>query len=261
MSLLSRERLVVSLTPERMSALRLGGYRRFRLLDQHSSGLAPGTGVPPWTPGLEALELLLDNPAWGARKITVVLSSHYVHYAVLPMGKHLTAAEQAALARLIFRNVFGELANDWEFRVSPAGRQPALASGVPKALLADLRAACEGRGPLASIQPGLMTVVNRARSSIDQQDGTLALVESGRITLATIDQGQWQSVTSRAWEAGALPELLAETQALSGREPGGRLWLCDLTGQAVPPAAPGWRMERLVTGAAGPASLAGWGVA
>ena len=71
--------------------------------------------------------------------------------------------------------------------------------------------------------------------------------------------GQWQSITSRAWEGAALADLLAEADHLSGREAGGRLWLCDLTGKAVPPTAPSWRLERLSNGAAGAASLAGWG--
>lgn len=257
MSLLSRERLIVSLEPDRMSALRLSGGWTPRLLDQRSS-LVSGTGMPSWTAGLEALELLLDDPAWRGREITAVLSSHYVRYAVLPKGKNLGAAEQTDLARLIFRNIFGDLARDWELRVSPAGDHPTLACGLPKALLAALHAACEGRAPLHSVQPGLMSVFNRVRASIEYHSGTLALVETGRITLASLENGQWQSVVSRAWEASALPALLAETQALSGRDAGGWLWLCDLTGQAVAPSGPAWQLERLVTGASGNAGLAGW---
>ena len=260
MSLLSPERLLVSLSPERMSAVRLVGRWRPRRLDERSVSL-PGTGAPPWTPGLEALELLLDEPAWGGRELSVILASHFVHYALLPGGKQLAAVEQADLGRLIFRNIFGELARDWVLRISPAGKMPTLASGVPKSLLSDLQAACEGRAVLNSIQPGLMTVFNRVRVQIDQHSGLLALVEAGRITLARIETGQWQSIVSRAWEADALPALLAEIQSLSGSagQPGGRLWLCDLTGKAVVPSDPGWQLERLVSGAAGAASLAAWG--
>lgn len=262
MSLLSREQLVVSLSPERMSAIRLGGRWRLRQLDEHSTPL-PGSGTPPWTPGLEALEILLDDPAWRGRELSIILSSHYVHYALLPAGKHLAAVEQNDLGRLIFRNVFGELARDWVLRISPPGKAATLASGVPKALLSDLHAACEGRAVLKSIQPGLMTVFNRVRPMIDKHSGLLALVEAGRITLAGIETGQWQSITSRAWEAAALPALLAEIHALSGgdSEAGGRLWLCDLTGKAVAPSAPPWQLERMLSGTAGGASLAAWGSA
>lgn len=259
MSLLSRDHLIVSLSPERLNAIRLGGRWRRQFLDQHAVALPAST--PSWMSGLEALELLLDDLAWGSRGLSVILSGHHVFYAVLPKGERLAAKEQADLARLIFRNIFGELAHDWVLRVSPAGHRRPLASGIPQAMLNALLAACGGRAILQSIQPGLMTVFNRSRAIIDQQSGVLALVEQGRITLAAIEQGEWQSIASRAWEASALPELMAEAHALSGLESSGRLWLCDLTGQAVAPPPPAWRLERLTAGAFGAGSLAGWGIA
>ncbi|MGE5469610.1 MAG: hypothetical protein ACM3X0_02300 [Bacteroidota bacterium] len=260
MSLLSPERLVASLSPQRLGVLRLAPRWRPGELAQHAEDL-PETGPAPWTGGLEALEMLLDQPAWGGRDLTVLLSSHYVRYAVLPKVNHLGAAERTDLARLIFRNTFGDLARDWELRVSPGGDRPTLASGVPQALLTDLRAACAGRATLRSIQPGLMAIFNRARSQIDQPGGMLALVENRRITLATIEQAQWQSITSRAAEAGELPDLLAEARQLAGRESGGRLWLCDLTGQATLPPVPPWQVERLPGGLAGIVGLVAWGTA
>jgi hypothetical protein len=147
------------------------------------------------------------------------------------------------------------------FRISPLGAQPCIACGVPQALLTAIDAACEGRAALDSIQPGLMTVFNRVRPTIDCQSGTLALVESGRITLAGIAAGQWQSISSRLWPAAQLAALLSETENLSGHVLGGHLWLCDLTGQAMPPTTPDWQLEQLITGTAGAASLAAWGTA
>lgn len=258
MSLLSREHLIVSLSPQRINAIRLGGRWRRQLLDQHAVDLPAGN--PPWANGLEALELLLDKLAWNTRQLTVILSSHHVRYAVLPKGEHLGLREQDDLARLIFRNLFGELAHDWALRVSPAGRRATLASAVPEALLSSLHAACKGRALLQSIQPGLMTVFNRVRAEIDGQSGVFALVEKGRVTLAGIAQGEWQAIASRAGEGSALPRFLAEAHDLSGLEAGGRLWLCDLTGQAVEPASPPWRLERLTRGAASAVDLAGWGM-
>lgn len=255
MSPLSRERLVVGLAPERLDAVRLGFWRRRRLAER-SVPLAPSTAGAPWMAGLEALELLLDEPDWQARTLTVALSSHYVRYALLPRGKQLVAGEQDDLARVIFRKLFGELASAWEFRVSPGDGDLALASAVPTALLAALRTACEGRVTLGSVQPGLMSVFNRIRPAIGSQAGTLALVESSRITLATFGDGGWQAVSTRAWEPDALPGLLAESEALAAGPAGGRLWLCDLSGQAVAPEPPAWRVERLLSGPA----LHAWGL-
>lgn len=255
MSPLSRERLVVGLAPERLDAVRLGFWRRRRLAER-SVPLSPVTAGTPWLAGIEALELLLDEPAWQARTLTVALSSHYVRYAVLPRGKQLATGEQNDLARVIFRKLFGELASAWEFRISPGDGDLALASAVPSALLAALRTACEGRITLGSVQPGLMSVFNRVRPAIGRHAGTLALVEPGRITLATLGNSGWQAVSSRAWEPAALPDLLAEAETLADGAAGGRLWLCDLSGRAVAPEPPAWQVERLLSG---PALLA-WGL-
>lgn len=255
MSPLSRERLVVGLAPERLDAVRLGFWRR-RQLAERTVALAPSTSGAPWQAGVEALELLLDEPAWQARTLSVALSSHYVRYAVLPRGRQLAPREQDDLARVIFRKLFGELASAWEFRVSPGEGDLALASAVPTALLNALRTACEGRVALGSVQPGLMSIFNRVRPAIGGHGGTLAMVESGRITLATLGERGWQAVSSRAWEPAALPDLLAEAEVLADGPAGGRLWLCDLSGQVVAPEPPAWHVERLLSGTA----LLGWGL-
>lgn len=259
MSLLSREQVIVGLAPEQLSAVRLSGRWRARLLERHASPVPAGGGLP-WTGCIEALEILLDDPAWGSRDITAILSEHYVHYVVLPKGEPLPPAEQQVVASLVFRDLYGELAHDWELRVSSDGQRPTLASGIPAPLLETLRTVCAGRGALRSIQPLLMAVANGSRPVLDKLSGILALVESGRITLAVLAAGQWSSVSSRAASGDALPDLLAETEALSGTPAGGRLWLCDLSGRATPPAGAAWQLERLERDRAGAASLAGWGI-
>lgn len=260
MSPLSREHLVVGLAPETLDAVRLGFWRRGRLGERTVAFVPPALGMP-WTSGVEALELLLDDPAWRVRSLSVALSSHYVRYAVLPRGSNLAMGEQHDLARVVFRKLFGELASTWEFRVSPGEGDMAMASAVPGALLDALRTACEGRCTLRSVQPGLMSIFNRVRHDLGQENGTLALVERGRITLATLADGGWRTVGSRAWEPAALPALLAEAGELAGEPAGGRLWLCDLSGRAVAPETPEWRVEHLLPGAAGESTRRSWGLA
>lgn len=271
MSPLSREHLVIGLAPEQLSALHLAG--RQQRLAQHITPL-PIDSVP-WSNGVDALEILLDDPAWGGRDITLVLSNHYVRYAVIPQAMALATRELDDLARLVFRNTFGDLAHDWELRVSPGKALRTLASAVPQALLSAVRIACEGRGTLRSIQPGLMSVFNGIRSTMANDNGTLALVEPGRVTLASVENGQWLAVDSRAGSGSTLPARLQEAHALASREfghdaghdagrtAGGRLWLADLTGQAIAPGSPPWHLERVMTGGNGvhgASSLADWGV-
>ncbi len=261
MSLLLRDRLIVGLAPERLTALRIGGLWRPKILDRNEQALQ--TANPShWDEVIAALEILLEQPNWAACNLTVILSSHFVQYLVIPKGEGLSAQKQNDLAQLIFRNVFGELSHEWELRTSPSTKQATLASGVPVPLLVALRDACEGRGFLRSVQPGLMPIINGLRAQIKNKSGTLALVEPGRISLAAIKGGQWESIVSRAGEVTALLLFLDEDQRLQGHRPGGLLWLCDLTGKVQFPDDSAWQLQPMKPVHASPdciPSLADWG--
>lgn len=262
---LSSARILVGFSPERLSALSLGGFLRPRLLDRHAVTLH-GQEAGEWAQGLPALRTLLAEPAWKDGRIVVVLSGHYVRHAILPEGRGLSDGERQTLAAAVFRDAFGDLARDWELRVSPAaGGRRTLASGVPRALLAALRATCPGPGRLHAIRPALMPVFNRVRREIGDAVACLALVEPGRTTLAFVGDGQWQSIDSRAGDADALPQLLLEESETHQRQPGGILWLCDLTDGARLPADSFWSLRRIappvIAGGDGIANLAAWGAA
>lgn len=261
MSLLSPDHLIIGLAPERLSALRVEGRWRARIGERYELALpAPRGGR--WEATLDALEILLDQPGWAARDLTIILSSHYVHYAVLPASRGLAASEQNDLAHLVFRNLFGELSHDWALRVSLAGDQPTLASGVPHSLLKALNEVCAGRGRLRSIQPAWMAVFNSVRQQIEGDSGILALVEFGRISLAALENGQWRSIVSRAGPSSVLTQVLEDESLLYGRSPGRALWLCDLTGEAQLPSGAFWcpqNLMHLATPSKGATSLADWG--
>jgi hypothetical protein len=261
-SLLSLDSLVIGLSPDKLTALRLGGRLRRFVHERHAVSLQAANSAQ-WDTLMTALEVLLDQPAWAARDLTFVLSSHYVYYAVIPGGKALTAAELNELARLVFRNIYGELSNDWVLRVSPCGNQSMLASAVPSTFLKALHDTCDGRGRLRSVQPALMSVFNRARGLIEQTTGTFALVETGRISLASVENGQWQRVISRAARSSALIQLLADERQQHDCRPDRALWLCDLTREVQLPADLPWRMQRLTphpVAANSSQTLADWGV-
>lgn len=245
MSLLSPERVVVGLAPEKLSALALTGRLQPRLSDRHVLPL-PEQPASEWDKSIAALDTLLTESDWHGRDITVVLSGHYVRHAVVPAERGLSDAELLTLAGIVFRDVFGELASDWELRVSPPGAAATtLASGVPRQLLASLTAVCEAQGRLRSIQTGLMAVFNRARRDIGASTACLAVVETGRVTVATIDHGRWLYVDSRAGGPNILPQLLLEESQLHARQPGGILWLCDLTGMVALPPNPYWSQRHI----------------
>ncbi len=115
------------------------------------------------------------------------------------------------------------------------------------------------------MRPGLMPVFNRIRRDIGQSVGCLAMVEMGRTTLAFFEQGQWKYVDSRAGNAQSLPLLLLEEAELSERQPGGILWLCDLTEAASLPDDAFWSHQRIIPpglpGMYDQDNLAVWGIA
>lgn len=240
-------RAAVGLSPHQLSAFALDGRFRPRLSDRH---LLPLPEQPPsvtvWDSGIGALDSLLAEPGWRGRDITVILSGHYVRHAVVPAGPGLSSDGLLSLAQIVFRDIFGELAGDWELRVSPPrSGEATLASGVPRALLASLETVCEAHGKLRSVQPCLMAVFNHVRRAIGSSSASLALVEAGRVTLASVDHGQWLYVDSRAGGSNVLPQLLLEEGELYERKPGGILWLCDLTGSVFLPPDTYWSQHRI----------------
>lgn len=261
MSLLLRDRLIISLAPESLTVLRIAGLLRPKILDRYQQVVQ--TAKPNhWEEVIAALEVLLEQPKWTGCNLTIILSNHFVQYLVVPKSEGLSAKNQNDLAQLIFRNVFGELSHEWELRISPSAKQSTLASGVPMALLAKLYESCAGRGFLRSVQPGLMPIFNGLRKQTRYESGTLVLIEPERLSLAVINSGQWESITSRAGEGSTLFQFMEEDMLLEGRSPGGWLWLCDLTGRVQVSVDTPWQLQALKplhVSAGSTFSLADWG--
>lgn len=247
MSLLSTERVYVGVAPQQLSGMVVSGRLRRRLVRQRLLPLADRQGMA-WEAEIAGIDALLDEEGWSGRDVVVVLSNHYVRHVVVPAERGLSEDELAGLARLVFHDIFGELAGEWELRVSPSrAGQATVASGVPRGLLEQLGAICRSHGRLRSIQPVLMAVFNHIRRAIDTGPVSLALVENGRMTVASLDEGEWLHVASRAGNGNLLPLLLDEENFLQRRATGGTLWLCDLTaGSIAMPADERWNARQVV---------------
>lgn len=254
MSPLWRERVIVGLAPDRISALRISGGWRQRLVSQHEQALE-STDATRWEDAVQALSVLLSSADWSKAAVDVVLSNHWVRYAIVPGQRDLGAAALQTLADLVFEKIYGDLRRQWEIRVSPAAHgASAVASGISLQLLAALRDACGSR--LRMICPALMPVFNQARRSIaTKASGRLAMMEHGRITLASLRDGHWQSIVSRAVAAGdpdALSGLLRGETVLDGQAVNGTLWLCNLGGEIRMPSDTPRQVQTIA-----PAHLAG----
>lgn len=177
-----------------------------------------------WQAAVDILPSVLRLTNAQKPKVTLVLSNHFVRYALLPWNAVLkTNDEWLALARHRFLSMHGNAANDWEVRVSAAGPQePRIAGAVEQRLLDAVQTRVTGSGGnLISVQPYLMAAFNGIRAVISNQSCWLVIEERGRLTLALILDGVWRLIRSQHVEANwhtALPEMLERENAILALE-------------------------------------------
>jgi hypothetical protein len=203
-SLLSRDRLLVSLSPAAMAWVRLRGTFKPQVVGKGSVEADPAFGHEPWAGALAALHAAAA--AWQRDRlaVTVVLSNQFVRYALLDRPRRgVSREEELALASFHFKRLHGERAAAWDVRVTATDRSSVkVASAVDRTLLDAIKAVFprESRAKLKSVQPYLMCAFNRWRGKLDKRGGWLVLVEPGQVCIAMLAGKAWgavQSVRSR----------------------------------------------------------------
>jgi hypothetical protein len=195
--------------------------------------LAPATG------GIEALK------ASGLPKgrVSVVLSNHFVRYALVPWSAALSgAAEETAYVRHYFVRVYGDRAKAWSFRASPApSGMPRLCSAVDTILLEELkRIFSKSKAKLVSVQPELMSTFNRWRGKVPATGAWLVMADAERACIGLHAKGNWQAVNNARGEW--LPLLERERHRIGGALPDVVLLHSD---QALRVDAAGWKVQQL----------------
>jgi len=246
--------------PDRLAARTFGAWRstvsrffsedlRLRLAPAEvlagGSSIAcdPAFGTEPWQGAIATLK----NMEWTKPcRVTVVLSNHFVRYAVIPWSDGLsTPAEEEAYLRHHFAKIHGERAKGWSLRASEAPRGALrLASAIDTALVEALRTALpkNGKAKLVSVQPELMEAANRWRQAIPAAGAWLVLAESERACIALHAAQGWRSVQNAKGDWFTL--LDRERYRLHGAE-GEVPSLVLLAGTKAPPKADGWEFREL----------------
>lgn len=259
MSPLSRRELRIVLHPQHvaLASIEKSLTRRgvsYRLLARELvPDLASGDGEAAWSGAVRALGRLLPGVAARRQRATVILSNHFMRYALLPWSAELSgAAEEMAVAHHSFRNAYGEVAEQWEYRISPGNAgAPLLASAVERGLPEALRQVFDGSGvALVSIQPHLMAAYNASRQHLGGSCTWFAVAESGNLCLALLRHHNWASLRSmrlsESWQS-ELPQLLERESILAGAgETAGQmfLWAPELDDAAWPDASR-WRVRSI----------------
>jgi hypothetical protein len=204
--------------------------------------LFPEPRVIALAPGAGGVGALAANDLPKGR-VTVVLSNHFVRYALVPWSTALSGAtEEMAYVRHHFVRIYGERAKAWSFRASPApSGRPRLCSAVDTALLDEIkRAFAKSKAKLVSIQPRLMATFNRWRGAVPAAGAWLVMVEQDRACIGLHAGGNWQAVQNARGEWPALLER--ERHRIGGELPE----LVLLHGAPAAAAqAPGWKLREL----------------
>jgi hypothetical protein len=186
---------------------------------------------------LAALDELLAAHAPKGRRVavTVRLSSHLVRFALLPWQDELVTPREIALAaRHRIDRLYGEAAAaDRVWVDQPAWGQPGVICAVNAALLDGITARLAAPSfRLMAIEPALLAHCNALVRS--RRDGGIALVEPGRIGIASFVGGRWQSLaTRRVGRDGGVLALRQEIARLDVSPPLGD-WLIQRVGDDAP---------------------------
>jgi hypothetical protein len=251
-SLLLRDEVRILFNPDRVAMERLGrGFHPAVVARNETACAAPVNGEAPWVKALDGLETCLAGLGTDKIDAVVVLSNHFVRYALLPWSDQISDTnEEQAFIRHCFVQTYGEEARHWAFRLSPGGYGEAqVASAIDQGLLDGLERVMSAHGlRLVSLQPGFMTAFNQWRQRLLDPVAWFVVAEPGRLCLSLLQQGRWCSLKTvkvgNEWQQ-ALKKLLEREFLVSesGTERGTvYLHAPDLNGETE---LPGWTVRHL----------------
>ena len=201
----------------------------------------PAFGTEPWHGALQAMK----SVDWPRARVSVVLSNHFVRYALVPWSAALaTPAEEEAYLRHHFAKIHGERAKGWLYRASEGRRgEPRLASAVDGELIAAIKQVFAGsNAKLVSVQPALMHVFNGARAAVPHPGGAwLVIAEPDRACVALHADGAFRAVQNAKGEWRALLERERY------RVDAGSTRRVLLAGAEAPPNDPYWQFSAAAT--------------
>jgi hypothetical protein len=253
-SLLFPDRVLIALAPAALAFVRMQGVFRPRIAEKRVLECDPRFGPEPWQGAVAALAQLAPALQATRANVTVVLSNHFVRYALVPWNEGLDrSAEELAYARYCFGRIHGERSKGWEIRLSDAAAgSERLASAIDTALLQAIHA-CFPSGAktrLASVQPYLMSAFNTCRARVGGEPAWLLLIEPQRACFARLDSGRWSSVRNIRGEFEGPDQwagLLERERRLVAAGPAGNVFVHAPRATGVEEVqAGGWNFKKLL---------------
>ncbi|MCP5246364.1 MAG: hypothetical protein H6937_10660 [Burkholderiales bacterium] len=178
---------------------------------------------PAWLLPVQQLEHMLAEDAAGAG-MTVTLSNHFVRYVTLPPQAEITSPDEVlGYADFRMREIYGSRVDHWILSISAwSPVHGAICAAISKELLTRLEEVTTSRHiKLKGIEPYLTAVLDRWIKSLNTQKSFVALVETGRICVALMEDGIWQSIRNQRVLHDVMEELWAaldQEAVLSGNK-------------------------------------------
>lgn len=196
MSLLLSDQVRIDLRPDlvRMVRLHKGLLRTKVVASQTDICGDVEVGESSWQPALRAMQAGLPALGGGRMEAMVVLSNHFVRYALIPWGDQLSNdSEEQAYVRYCFSSTYGSGAENWALRLSSGGHgEMQVASAIDQGLLDGLEQVAGACGlHLTSVQPSLMDGCNQWRRRLSGPNVWFVLAEPGRLCISLLKHGRW----------------------------------------------------------------------
>lgn len=173
-----------------------------------------------WATLVNYLKLALSEPICQGTVARLVLSNHFVRYAVIPWNKELFAQdERMAYTKHCFTQALGENIKGWNMRMSQSTYgQSTIASAVDYTFLVKLHEVFDALNmPLVAISPHLMLVINHAldevkkTSLVPMMDKDYAFwivsIQDQRLCIVLHDQNGWRLVKSLMSEQDVMSQI------------------------------------------------------
>lgn len=196
MSPLWRDEIGIFLAPHKLALTRLARGLKPKCVGEASwTNEAADDGH--WAASLAALDLHLAKPEWQDAAVRVVISDHWVRYAIVPWSPDLTGeTERAAHARHVLTGIYGEVVSHWQVTLSDSRPGlPQVACAVPLQLLEELQLLLARHDlPLKSMQPQLVSAYNHWRDKLPDGGAWFVSIEQGTLAAARLVPGGWDRV-------------------------------------------------------------------
>lgn len=237
MSLLLPNQLTVTLSLDSVAVIHQSRGLRSRILQQQHIAIAPSVGLDDeksvWLQATRSLENVLALMQIKPKTtIQIIVANDFVRYLILPQQSiSMRPAEQHAYAVAAYREVYGTVADGWKLKLHDAApNQATIVAAIDEKLLETLKQiSLKYQLKLVSVQPYLMRVFNSLSKQVGKLNGYIAIVESRRLLLLSMLQGQCQNLRTMNINAAAGGDWQLELKHLLARES----LLGEITGREV----------------------------